>query len=72
MLIAAPNQVVRGADAAIRLSGTRGSVKYAVEAIGAFFLYLVAQALAGIVAGVSFLALNPDDRCVGHADLSPC
>jgi hypothetical protein len=70
MVIAAPNQVVRGADAAIPVSGTRGSVKYAVEAIGAFFLYLVAQTLTGIVVGVSFLALNPDDRCVGHADPS--
>jgi aquaporin Z len=26
------------------------------------WVYLVAQTLAGIVAGVSFLALNPDDR----------
>jgi hypothetical protein len=71
MVIAAPNQVVRGTDAAMRVSATRGSVKYAVKAIGAFFLYLVAQTLAGTVAGASFLALKPDDRCVGHADPSP-
>jgi hypothetical protein len=72
MVLAAPIQVVRGADAATPVSGTRGSVTYAVEAIGAFFLHLVAQTLAGIVAGVSFLALDPDDRCAGHADPSPC
>lgn len=71
MVIAAPNQVVRGADAAIPVSGTHGSVKYAGEAIGSFFLYLVAQTLAGIVTGVSLLAPNPDDRYVGHADPSP-
>jgi hypothetical protein len=59
MVLAAPNQVVRGADAAIPVSGTRGSVTYAVEAIGALFLHPVAQTLAGIVAGVSFLALDP-------------
>jgi aquaporin Z len=35
------------------------------------WVYLVAQTLAGIVAGVSFLALDPDDRCVGHAGPSP-
>lgn len=50
MVIAAPNQVVRGADAALPVGGTRGSMKY-----------------AGIVAGVGFLALGPDDRLVSHA-----
>jgi hypothetical protein len=50
MVIAALNQVVRGADAAMPVSGSRGSGKY-----------------AGIVAGVSFLGLNTDDRRVGHS-----
>jgi aquaporin Z len=36
------------------------------------WVYLVAQTFAGIVAGVSFLALKADDRRVGRAGLSPC
>ena len=50
MVIPALNRVVRGVDAAMPVSGARGSGKY-----------------AGIVAGVGFLALRPDDRLVGHA-----
>jgi aquaporin Z len=47
MLIAAPNQAVRGDDGAIAVSGTRGSVKYAVEAIGAFFLVFTVGTAVG-------------------------
>jgi aquaporin Z len=36
------------------------------------WVYLVAQTFAGIVAGVSFLALKADDRRVDRAGLSPC
>lgn len=50
MVIAALNQVVRGGDTAMPLSGIRGSAKY-----------------AGMVAAVSFLGLNTDNRRVSRS-----
>lgn len=47
MVIAAPNQVVRGADAALPASATRRSTKYAVEAIGAFLLVFTVGTAVG-------------------------
>jgi hypothetical protein len=47
MVIAAPNQVVRGADAALPASGTRRSTKYAVETIGAFLLVFTVGTAVG-------------------------
>ena len=43
MVIAALNQVVRGADAAMPVSGTRGSGKYAGIVAGVNFLWLNAD-----------------------------
>jgi aquaporin Z len=59
MLIArAANQVVRAADAAVPVSSTRGSVKYAVEAIGAFFLLVSTSAAVGSVSPFAPLGIG--------------
>lgn len=43
----APNRVLGGADEATLVSGTRGRVKYGVEAIGTFFLVFTVGAAVG-------------------------
>jgi aquaporin Z len=74
MVIArAANQVVRGADAAVPVSSTRGSVKYAVEAIGAFFLLVSISAAVGSaspfaplgIGAVLMMVVYPGDHLSG-------
>jgi aquaporin Z len=61
--------VVAGAFAVGAISGgafnpavTLGAAVMGMFAWPTLWVYLVAQVIAGIVAGVSFLALNPDDK----------
>jgi aquaporin Z len=61
--------VVAGAFAVGAISGgafnpavTLGAAVMGMFAWPTLWIYLVAQALAGIAAGVTFLALNPDDK----------
>jgi aquaporin Z len=61
--------VVAGAFAVGAISGgafnpavTLGAAVMAMFAWPTLWVYLVAQVIAGIAAGVSFLALNPDDK----------
>ncbi|MFL6086546.1 MAG: MIP/aquaporin family protein [Mycobacterium sp.] len=61
--------VVAGAFAVGAISGgafnpavTLGAAVMGMFALPTLWVYLVAQALAGIAAGVTFLVLNPDDK----------